>query len=70
MAVGHVNPAQGQVSPATPVVELENVVEYQTDVSDLFEMGTNPNVTQGLITMGGASDASGFRWSRMEISSP
>jgi hypothetical protein len=52
MAAGYVNPAQGQVSPATLVVELENVVEYQMDVSDLSKWGTNPNVTQGLIAMG------------------
>ena len=52
MAAGYVNSAQGQVSPATLVVELENVVEYQMDVSDLSKWGTNPNVTQGLIAMG------------------
>ena len=52
MAAGYVNSAQGQVSPATLVVELANVVEYQMDVSDLSKWGTNPNVTQGLIAMG------------------
>ena len=52
MAVDYVNPAQGQVSPPTLVVELANVVEYQVDVSDLSKWGTNPNVTQGSIAMG------------------
>jgi hypothetical protein len=70
MAVGYVNPAQGQVSSTTLVVELANVVEYQMDVSDLSKWGTNPNVTQASSPWGWASDASGFRWSHMEISSP
>jgi hypothetical protein len=52
MAVCHINPARGQATPTTLVVELENVVEYQMDVSDLSKWGTNPNVTQGLIAMG------------------
>lgn len=47
IAADYVNPAQGQVSATTLVVELENFVEYQVDNSDLSKMGTNPNITQG-----------------------
>ena len=43
--------ARGQ-SPATLYIELQNVVEYQVDTSDLSKYGTDPNVTQGKAAMG------------------
>src|SRR5215472_6795295 len=52
IASGYVHPARGQASAATLVVELENVVEYQVDTSDLSKWGTNPNITQGSIAQG------------------
>jgi hypothetical protein len=52
IAAGYVNPARGQVSATTLVVELENVVEYQVDTSDLSKWGTNPNSTPGKIAQG------------------
>jgi uncharacterized protein (TIGR03437 family) len=52
ITAGYVNPARGQASPATLLVELENVVEYQVDTSDLSKWGTNPNITQGGIAQG------------------
>jgi uncharacterized protein (TIGR03437 family) len=52
IASGYVNPARGQASPATIVVELENVVEYQVDTTDLSKWGTNSNITQGAIAQG------------------
>jgi hypothetical protein len=47
ISAGYVNPARGQGSPTTLLIGLENVVEYQVDVSDLSKWGTNPNITQG-----------------------
>src|SRR5262245_10377259 len=44
-------PAPGQ-TPATLYVELQNVVEYQVDTSDLSKYGTDPNVTPGKIAKG------------------
>ncbi len=52
VAIVAVRPAQGQISPAALVVELQNVVEYQEDTTDLSKWGTNPNVTQGLEAQG------------------
>jgi uncharacterized protein (TIGR03437 family) len=52
MASGYVNPARGQASPTTLVVELENVVEYQVDTTDLSKWGTNPNITPGSVAQG------------------
>ena len=52
ITAGYTHPAQGQASPATLVVELQNVVEYQVDTSDLSKWGSNPNVTQGSIAQG------------------
>ncbi|HEY2842517.1 MAG TPA: hypothetical protein VGJ09_02660 [Bryobacteraceae bacterium] len=53
MAAVFSNPAPGQAQPAaTLLVELQNVVEYQVDVSDLSKYGTNPNVTHGSIAQG------------------
>jgi hypothetical protein len=44
----HFNLAPGQTPPpATLYVELQNVVEYQEDTTDLSKWGTNPNITQG-----------------------
>src|SRR5579871_946068 len=40
-------PARGQSSAATIYIELQNVVEYQVDTSDLSKYGTDPSVTQG-----------------------
>ena len=52
IATGYVNSARGQASPATLLVELENVVEYQVDTTDLSKWGTNPDITQGSIAKG------------------
>src|SRR5437773_7656339 len=52
VAAGYVNPARGQSSTATLYIELQNVVEYQVDTSDLSKYGTDPNVTQGKIAVG------------------
>lgn len=47
------NSAPGQAPAATALyVELQNVVEYQVDVSDLSKWGTNPNITRGGIAQG------------------
>jgi hypothetical protein len=51
-AAGYVNPAQGQSTASVLYVELQNVVEYQVDTSDLSKYGTNPSVTQGKIAKG------------------
>ena len=45
-------PAPGQAPAATLYIELQNVVEYQVDTSDLSKWGTNPNITQGNIGKG------------------
>ena len=47
IAAGYVNPAPGQSPPTVLYVELQNVVEYQEDTTDLSKWGTNPNITQG-----------------------
>ncbi|MBK5290253.1 MAG: hypothetical protein JJE04_00980 [Acidobacteriia bacterium] len=44
--------ARGQAPAATLYVELQNVVEYQVDTSDLSKYGTDPNVTPGKIAKG------------------
>ena len=44
-------PARGQ-TPVAIYVELQNVVEYQVDVSDLSKWGTNPVITPGSIAQG------------------
>src|SRR5215510_12342744 len=49
LIAGHINLSRGQVSTTTLMVELENVVEYQVDTSDLSKWGTNPNITPGKI---------------------
>jgi len=51
-AAGCASPARGQATPATLVVELENVVEYQVDTTDLSKWGTDSNITQGAIAQG------------------
>src|SRR5579871_2160905 len=45
-------PARGQSSAATIYIELQNVVEYQVDTSDLSKYGTDPSVTQGKAAKG------------------
>jgi uncharacterized protein (TIGR03437 family) len=52
VTAAYINPARGQSSATTLVVELENVVEYQIDTADLSKWGTNPNITQGSIAQG------------------
>src|SRR5690348_11688766 len=52
IAGGYVDPAQGQPSPTTLVIELQNVVEYQIDTTDLSKWGNNPAVTQGSVAQG------------------
>ena len=40
------NLALGQAPPATILeVDVENIVEYQSDISDLSKIATNPNGT-------------------------
>lgn len=45
-------PSRGQAPAATLYIELQNVVEYQVDTSDLSKYGTDPNITQGKIAKG------------------
>ncbi len=52
IAAGYANPARGQATPTALVVELQNVVEYQIDTTDLSKWGTNPNITEGSIAQG------------------
>ena len=52
ITAGYINPARGQASPATLLVELENVVEYQVDTTDLSKWGANPNITPGSVAKG------------------
>jgi hypothetical protein len=53
LSAAHSNLARGQTPPAaTLYVELQSVVEYQADTSDLSKWGTNPNITQGNIAKG------------------
>ena len=47
IATDYVNPTRGQASATNLVVELENVVEYQVDTSDLSKLGTNPKIIPG-----------------------
>lgn len=44
--------AFGQAPAATIYIELQNVVEYQVDTSDLSKYGTDPSVTQGKAAKG------------------
>jgi hypothetical protein len=53
------HPVHGQAPAATLVVELQNVVEYQVDTSDLSKWGTNPNITKGSILQGTGVGCSG-----------
>src|SRR5262249_36889833 len=39
-------------TPSVLYVELQNVVEYQVDTSDLSKWGTNPDITPGGIAQG------------------
>ncbi len=50
-------PAHGQAEATVLYIELENVVEYQVDTTDLSKWGTNPNITQGSIGKGGVGCA-------------
>jgi hypothetical protein len=67
IAAGYVCPARGQVGATTLVIELDNVVEYQVDTSDLSKYGTDPNVTQGKIARGVGVGCAGNLWPFMEI---
>jgi len=49
LIAGYVNPARGQAGASTLMIELDNVVEYQIDTSDLSKWGINPNSTPGKI---------------------
>jgi uncharacterized protein (TIGR03437 family) len=51
-AAGCVNSARGQSTASVLYIELQNVVEYQVDVSDLSKWGANSNITQGGIAKG------------------
>jgi len=52
ITAGYVYPAPGQSPPTALYVELQNVVEYQEDTTDLSKWGTNPNITPGNIAKG------------------
>jgi len=49
-AAVHCHQADGQGTATTLLIELQNVVEYQADTTDLSKFGTNPNVTTGGFT--------------------
>ena len=51
------NPARGQAPAATLYIELQNVVEYQVDTSDLSKWGTDPKITQGKVATPGVGGA-------------
>jgi uncharacterized protein (TIGR03437 family) len=57
VAAGYVDRARGQSPAATLYIELQNVVEYQVDTSDLSKYGTDPKVTQGKIATLGVGGA-------------
>ena len=67
-AAVYCNPARGQAPAATLYIELQNVVEYQVDTSDLSKYGTDPNVTQGKLAKGLGVGCAGSKSSGMEIS--
>ena len=46
-------PVLGQAPASTLKIELQNVVEYQGDTSDISKFGTNPNITTGALTTAG-----------------
>ena len=56
-AAVYCNPAAGQAPAATLYIEVQNVVEYQVDTSDLSKYGTDPKVTQGKIATPGVGGA-------------
>jgi hypothetical protein len=58
-AAVHCIRASGQEPAATLSIELQNVVEYQVDTSDLSKWGTNPNSTSGKILQGTGVGCSG-----------
>ncbi|MFL6451522.1 MAG: hypothetical protein ACJ746_28165 [Bryobacteraceae bacterium] len=62
LVAGHVNSARAQVGVTTLAVELDNVVEYQVDTSDLSKWGTNLNVTPGKIAQGMGVGCAGVRF--------
>jgi uncharacterized protein (TIGR03437 family) len=51
-AAVYCTPTPGQAPATTLYIELQNVVEYQVDTTDLSKWGTNPNITQGSIGKG------------------
>jgi hypothetical protein len=57
LAFAYCNSARGQAPAATLYIELQNVVEYQVDTSDLSKWGTDPKVTQGKIATLGVGGA-------------
>jgi hypothetical protein len=57
VVAGYVNPVRGQPPAATLYIELQNVVEYQVDTSDLSKWGTDPKVTQGKVATPGVGGA-------------
>src|SRR5438034_1272239 len=57
IATGYVNPAHGQAQAATDYLEVQNVVEYQVDATDLSKYGTDPKVTQGKVATLGVEGA-------------
>ena len=61
LAVVYCNPARGQAPAVTLYIELQNVVEYQVDTSDLSKYGTDPNVTQGKALKGLGVGCAGVR---------
>ena len=62
LIAGHVNSARAQVGVTTLAVELDNVVEYQVDTSDLSKWGTNPKIVPGKIAQAMGVGCAGVRF--------
>jgi hypothetical protein len=62
LIAGRVNPAGGQVGVTTLAVELDNVVEYEVDTSDLSKWGTNLKITPGKVNQGMGVGCAGVRF--------
>jgi hypothetical protein len=47
IAAGYVNPSQGQSTASVLYIELQNVVEYQVDTTDLSKYGNESQYLSG-----------------------
>jgi uncharacterized protein (TIGR03437 family) len=55
LAAAYCNPAPGQEPPAILKLEIQNLIFYEVDSSDLTKFGTNPNITISGLSCAGAS---------------